>query len=252
MDHRHRCWIPLLPFVLGALVLAGQGALLQDPDYHAFADQRSWLGVAHGQNVLSNALFLVAGLLGLSRCRSLPRHLVAAGTAVSVGLVLTAIGSAVYHGAPDNASLFWDRLPLATTIMALLVLGYADRLDGRAQALLVPALLLGGASVGWWALLGDLRPYAWVQFGGLLSLVLVLVVGKAGAIDGRGWWIAMFAYGLAKMFEMTDASVLAATGGTVSGHALKHVVAGLGAIAIVGAFVGRHDRLPGPGIGPAS
>ena len=54
--------------MLGAIVVLVTLALLlppiaQDPQYHLFADQRSWLGVPRVADVLSNLAFVAVGLL---------------------------------------------------------------------------------------------------------------------------------------------------------------------------------------------
>ena len=95
---------------MGAIIA---GAFLQpiaQPQaYHHFADQRSIAGIVHGLDVLSNLAFLASGLLGL--CFVLRAGLTPdAGTrwafaTLFFGLVLTSIGSAYYHLAPDNQRL---------------------------------------------------------------------------------------------------------------------------------------------------
>ena len=56
----------LLAAVLAALALACWGpAVAQHDHYHAFADQRTWLGVPCAMDVLSNLPFAVAGVWGL-------------------------------------------------------------------------------------------------------------------------------------------------------------------------------------------
>jgi hypothetical protein len=52
--------------------------------------------------------------------------------------VLTAVGSGYYHLAPDNESLFWDRLPMTIAFMGLVSSQIVDRINIRAGlALLV-------------------------------------------------------------------------------------------------------------------
>jgi hypothetical protein len=62
---RARLAILLLPLIIAAPALLIHGPLPQDLGYHAFADQRSWLGIPNAGNVLTNAFFLLAGVLGL-------------------------------------------------------------------------------------------------------------------------------------------------------------------------------------------
>ena len=88
----------------------------QPQSYHHFADQRTIFGIAHGLDVLSNLAFLASGLLGLLFVAKFGRALDAgtrwAFATLFFGLVLTSIGSAYYHLAPDNQRLVFDRLPM--------------------------------------------------------------------------------------------------------------------------------------------
>ena len=54
--------------ILGVLALAALALvppIPQDPKYHAFPDQRSFVEIPFALNVLSNALFLLVGAMGL-------------------------------------------------------------------------------------------------------------------------------------------------------------------------------------------
>ena len=76
--------------MLGAIIALVTLAVLlpavgQDPKYHLFADQRTWLGVPRAADVLSNLAFLAVGLFGaitLLSPRSIPLH---NATATSLG-----------------------------------------------------------------------------------------------------------------------------------------------------------------------
>ncbi len=87
--------------------------LPQDPLFHAFADDRSLCGLGNFWNVASNLPFALVGLSGLivvmrqrryadtgAQLRLLPFACFFAGVA------LVSIGSAYYHSAPENGSLF--------------------------------------------------------------------------------------------------------------------------------------------------
>src|SRR5262245_2762487 len=73
----------------------------QDPRYHAFADQRAWLGIPHAADVLSNVAFIVVGAFGMATLSSPDRVRFPAATeaslwCVAIGYALTGIGSAWY------------------------------------------------------------------------------------------------------------------------------------------------------------
>src|SRR5262245_53352556 len=117
----------LLWALLGAAVLGAALArpIPQDPAYHRLADARRMWGIPNALNVVSNVPFLLVGALGLWSVR-LPQPrgggacLIEPGerwpyVAFFAGFGLTGLGSAYYHLAPGNETLFWDRLPLAMT-----------------------------------------------------------------------------------------------------------------------------------------
>ncbi|HXH83687.1 MAG TPA: ceramidase domain-containing protein [Candidatus Tectomicrobia bacterium] len=219
----------------------------QDPAYHAFADTRSVLGLPHALNVLSNVVFLWAGLHGLlwlrrERARTggpLTTEWERGAAAVLFGgIALTGVGSAWYHLAPDNATLVWDRLPMTLAFMTFLALVLAERVSLAAGRRLLPVLLGAGVgSVLYWAATeragaGDLRPYALVQF--LPMALIPLLLGFFPARYSRGGDVlgVIGWYAAAKAAELLDAPIFAA-GGIVSGHTLKHVLAGVAAWWIV-------------------
>ncbi len=150
-----------------------QPAIPQRPEYHAFADQRTVLGIQNGLNVLSNLPFLLVGIAGIGvvlLAGARRSALRAAGilwpyAALFLGTALTAFGSGHYHLNPNNQSLVWDRLPMAIGFMGLLGAVIGERVGPRpAQVLFGPLVLAGVASVFYWRqteLLGrgDLRPY---------------------------------------------------------------------------------------------
>jgi len=239
-------------WVVAALAAAAAAVLLvppiaQDQAYHRFADSRSFCGVPNGLNVLSNLAFLAAGLAGLAVVAS-ERSVFAAGWERAIGgffaagVVLTGLGSAYYHAAPDDATLVWDRLPLALAFMALFVLVLADRLDARlARRWALPLLLLGPLGVLYWRLSDDLRLYGLAQFGPLVTMPALALV-RTGACTGGNWLGAAFAlYAAGKVFELADASIFAA-GGIVSGHTLKHLTAAAAAAALVAWLALRTRR----------
>jgi hypothetical protein len=217
----------LLGLALAAVVVTLRlPPIPQDLAYHAFADRRAILGVPYALNVLSNVGFLVAGVWSLARVAraSLPAWERAAGWLFAVGLVLTGLGSAWYHLAPDNATLVWDRLPLSALFPTVFAVVIADRVGvGAGRALLAPLALGAVGSVVWWRLTDDLRPYALAQFLPMLliPLMLALLPGRrpvGSLLSGIGLYAA------AKLAELADPVVFALTG-VVSGHTLKHLLA---------------------------
>lgn len=238
--------------VVGAAAAALLPPIAQSSAYHQFADDRTLIGIPRAADVLSNVGFLFAGVFGVIACLRRPFaervHYVV--FFASAGLV--AFGSAYYHLAPDNDRLVWDRLPMTLGFMSLLAAVLAERVDLRwGRRLLAPLLALGVTSVVYWRWserhgVGDLRPYALVQF---LSLALILYAllafpGKYG--DSRGLWAGIGWYAVAKVCEHFDRAIFAATAGLVGGHALKHVAAAIGFACVAAMIRGRRGELSRP------
>jgi len=210
-------------------------AIPQDPTYHEFFDTRRLLGIANFWNVASNLPFLVIGVAGLAYVQRYSAQVCVAGleTAYRVffaGIFLTAFGSSYYHLEPGNATLVWDRLPMTIGFSGLItiIVGEFVSVSG-ARRLLLPLLVLGFGSVEYWDWteargVGDLRPYAIVQFLPMLLIPIILlshrpVIGKASYY----WWMILF-YFVAKLLEYFDGPIFS-IGQLISGHALKHIAA---------------------------
>jgi hypothetical protein len=220
--------------VMLAVLLAPR--VSQPASCHHFADQREWLGVPRFGDVTSNLPFAVIGLWGLAflagrgsaRAFTDPRERCPYFLA-SFGLLLTALGSAYYHLAPDNARLVCDRLPMTVVFMALVAAMIAERVSVALGLWLLPLLLaLGVASVLQWYRselrgVGDLRFYAAVQ---VLSMMVLLVALLLPPRYTRGTDLAVVAsfYVLAKALESSD-RIIFSVGHTISGHTLKHLAA---------------------------
>jgi hypothetical protein len=228
--------------VIVAAVLAPR--IAQPESYHDFADRREWMGIPNFGDVFSNLPFALIGAWGLwFLLRRSPQE--SGGifldsrerrpyVLVATGILLTALGSAHYHWAPDNARLVWDRLPMTIAFMGVVSAMIAERISIRLGLwLLPPLLLIGISSVVQWHLSemrgdGDLRFYAAVQGYGVLVPLLVLFLPARYTRTSdlavvAGWYI------VAKLLETFDKQIFAASGHFVSGHTLKHLAAAMAA-----------------------
>jgi len=245
--------------LLGAALLASAAMPLvppvaQDPAYHAFADGRAFLGIPNFGDAASNLPFVAAGLLGIALIPFRGRAALNDPAerpplaAFFGSLALTGAGSFYYHLAPDNARLFWDRLPMALLFASFLSVTVAERIGARAGArLCLPLMALGAASVLYWRLTeargaGDLRPYALAQYLAILLVLLAALLFPPRYTREADLLGAAAAYGLAKAAEALDRPIYALTG-LASGHTLKHLLAGA-AGALVLAMVLRRRPLP--------
>ena len=231
----------------------------QDPAYHDFADRRAFLGVANFADVVSSLGFLVVGAMGLAlvlgrRGRAMfamPAERWPYGVFFA-GLALIALGSVHYHLRPTDETLFWDRLPMSVAFMALVSAFFVDRVDRRAGLAMLPlAVALGVASVVYWRLTeaagqGDLRAYGLVQLYPLLAVPLMCRLFPGRHTTGRHVVYLLLWYAAAKACEHWDHQIFALLGGTLGGHALKHLSAAMAAFMVVAMLRGAGPKL-GPG-----
>jgi len=251
-ESRFFIWALALTTVLVATGFALTEAIPQDPAYHAFIDRRALFGIPNFFDVMSNLPLLFAGLYGLSYVF---RH--GKGLALSslqpaylvffAGALLSAMGSCYYHVLPNNNSLVLDRLPMTIAFagfFAIVIGEYVSVIAGK--RILVPLLVAGVASVAYWALTeasgaGDLRPYAVIQFLPMLIIPAVLLLYRSDSVSSQYFWSVVGLYFLAKVFENLDAVVFD-LGNWVSGHTLKHLVAGLAPLVLVYALQHRTSE----------
>ncbi len=251
--------------ILVAATLAAAAAawllppIAQDPAYHDLADRRALLGLPNFADVASSLGFLVVAAMGLTLVLGRRGRAMFAMPAERwpyavffAGLALIALGSAHYHLRPTDETLFWDRLPMSVAFMALVSAFVMDRVDRRAGLVMLPlAVALAVASVVYWRLTeaagqGDLRAYGLVQLYPLLALPLMCRLFPGRHTTGRHVVYLLLWYAAAKACEQWDHQIFALLGGTLGGHALKHLSAAMAALMVVAMLRGAGAKC-GPG-----
>lgn len=232
--------ITLLIVIIGLLLKP----IPQPLTYHNFADHKSWLGIANYLNVLSNIPMALAGIWGLfilfspGKVQFIDNRERWPWVGISIGLILTALGSGFYHLAPDNSRLVWDRLPMTIVFMSFVAALIIDRISIRIGLWMWPVLLgIGIYSVLQWNVselhgTGDLRLYAIVQGYALVVAIIMLLVPSH---YNRTWDLAIVVafYVLAKVFELFDLQIYIFDKGIISGHSLKHLAAAIAGIWLI-------------------
>jgi hypothetical protein len=235
-DSRWRYWLLLAIVAASVLALVLHQPVPQDDRYHEFADRRTVLCVPNFWNVISNVAFLIVGIAGLRALRKAEQlgplqPLYPAYAVLFLGVIFISFGSAYYHLAPDNNSLTWDRLPMTVAFMAFLAVVIGEHIDAHLGRRCLPFLLLVGVlSVVYWHFSelrghGDLRPYLLVQFLPLALIPLITLLFPSPFSAARYIWVVFAAYAIAKVLEVLDERIFRSLG-IVSGHTLKHLVAG--------------------------
>jgi uncharacterized membrane protein YhaH (DUF805 family) len=230
-------------YLIVLLLIAALGGVMllppiaQDPMYHAFADRRGLLGISSFLNVVTNLAFLAVGMAGISLCVRRQHELGArwAWMACFTGVALVGLGSSYYHLSPNNDTLMWDRLPMSVGFMALSIAILAEHVSLRLEKyLLVPAIVLGLASVIYWHYTDDLRLYVLVQFLPLLLLPVVLFLFDSPYTHRGLLPLALAIYVISKLAEYYDSAVFEMTGEAISGHSLKHLFAATSLLVVYG------------------
>lgn len=234
--------IYLLILLAFALLLAAAvlPPISQSALYHDFADQRLYWGIPNLLNVASNLIFLIVGIAGLLYLKKEPLLQQHQPLPVEMRLyrlifastVATCLGSIYYHWEPNLVSLFWDRLPIAIGFTSLLAATVMERFSANwlnYSAILLP--IAGAISTLYWLWselygVGNLNFYIAAQFCSII-LILLLVSGfPSRYTHASEIYRVMFIYGLAKLAETADQEIYQ-FGNIISGHTLKHILAGL-------------------------
>lgn len=238
---RYRAIFLLAIVTIVIAVLFSQAPISLHAEYHHFANQHTWMGLPHAENVLSNLPFLFIGMWGLLR---LSRYVVASDIerfcwiGFFSGVTLTAVGSAYYHLEPNHWRLIWDRIPIAFSFIFLFTAVISERVSLRLATMsLLPLLIYSLVSIFYWyfteiAGYGDMRAYILVQ---LLPMILIpLLIKWFTPRYTHGWMLILVAgwYALAKVFECLD-GIVYMLNGHLSGHGIKHLLAAMACAQVV-------------------
>lgn len=204
----------------------------QDQSYHLFADKMNYFGISNAHNVMSNFLFLAFPLLGFIRQFQEKQEMQTSWNVFLIGVFLVAPGSAYYHYNPSNATLVWDRLPMAIAFMGLSSFVFKDVFQIKKEALLLSSLLIIGVySIFHWVYFQDLRLYAWVQLTPILSLLYVAFILPTPCLKTKHLCIAILFYVLAKLTERFDLEIFELI--SYSGHSMKHILAAFSVLSLI-------------------
>jgi hypothetical protein len=230
-------WILAIAIGGAAIAVVAFGPITRGPGFHGYVDQRTWLGIPHVGDVLSNLAFFVAGIY-FAR--------VPAARTAAAGVIAIGIGSGAYHWAPSDETLAFDWGPIVITLSLVLAAVVEDRLGARAGRVayaLGPAAAIASV-IAWYASggttgHGNMAPYVAVQAIGI-ALAPVIALIAPGEIRARWLLAAVAGFALARLLTASDGWFYDAIG--ISGHSIKHVAM---AAAAALALRGLADRTRG-------
>ena len=213
-------------------------AIAQNQNYHNFADQRTFFGIKNASNTLSNLAFILVGLWGLinfykNKYIKISNSFSVLLTFFFISIIFTGIGSAYYHLSPNDFTLLFDRLALTLVFTFVLAMVANIRISERSGFHTVAELIiLAPLTVLIWNYNGNLTPYAVLQFGGIILIVLTLLLTKARK-QSPCFASLIILYGAAKLVEFYDEKIHILSQNLISGHTLKHLIAVLAIIIFV-------------------
>lgn len=213
-------------------------------NYHVFADQRIILGTPNFFDVVSNIPFIVVGAFAIYWLIVEPtdRSFVPGMEKIPyvlffAAVALTGVGSFRYHLYPDNERLIFDLLPMTCCFMSMTAIVIIERISTKwGFALLVPLLIVGVASVAYWANTqargeGDYGLYLLVQFAPVVLLPIIALLFPSRYTGTEYLGVALVLFILAKCFEYWDRYIFGIF--NVSGHTLKHITGALACYGII-------------------
>jgi hypothetical protein len=225
--------------LVAAVVLISAPRVPLDAHYHDFADTRTIFDIPNALDVLSNIPFLIVGLWGVcwllapsSRTSFSDNRERIPYLVFFAGVAFTGAGSLWYHLAPSDARLPWDLLPMTCSFVSMVVVTFMERISVRVGIIaLLPLLLLGIGSVGYWSISeshghGDYKFYLFVQFFSPVVLAMIVAFFSPRYTGMRYLVLAFCLFVAAKLFELFDGQIYG-WGTLISGHTLKHLTAGV-------------------------
>lgn len=222
--------------------------IVQPPEYHHFADNRTIIGIPNFMDVVSNILFLAASVYGLKllfdpragseRARFEFKNEMISYLVFFAAAGLICFGSIWYHLDPNNFTLVWDRVPMTLMFASFLAIVISERSSRNAGLMLLPLFIaIGILSVWYWYQgevngSGDLRLYVAAQFlPFVLVLYMLFFLPSRYSRSSRFAWILLL-YALAKMAELFDKDIYEMLQHSISGHTLKHILSAMAVFAL--------------------
>ena len=170
--------------------------------YNNFVDCRTCYNIKNYYNVISNLIFVIGGLYHIN-----------SDILLCIFSILVCIGSSYYHYNPNMNTLLYDRLPMLLSFVYLILLRI--ELNLFEQIIIVFYSIY---SILKWKLLLDLVPYATIQ----LTMIIYWLI-----FPSYNMQYAIIFYIMAKICEDYDYKIYILTNKIISGHTIKHILAGL-------------------------
>lgn len=176
-----------------------------DPHYHNFADKNT--------DILTNLPIFIAGFYILSYKNQKLKVL-------GIHVILLSIASSYYHINPNNNTILVDLLSISL-ISSLLIMYLLDIQNNYSKIILY---LLAIGSVLYWKYSGNLLPYS-ILWLSVIFLLLYVYYDTEYRYESLSIVILIV---IIRLVEIYDKQIYKLTNNILSGHSLKHILAGIG------------------------
>jgi len=178
-------------------------------DYHDFADKRPFFGIPNGLDILSNIAIALPVFYLISKEKKL--------SFLSINILLLAITSAYYHIEPSDKTIFLDML-FVVSVNTVVFSYFVNKEIGML------VYMLGILSVFYWKKYDDIRLYEFLKIS--IPIYGIYMIHKNPRVSGYIFPMIILSL-LIRYSEFNDKEIYKLTNETISGHTLKHIVAGI-------------------------
>ena len=237
MKPQHKLTLLTSITIIGIAIVFSMNPIAQSIDYHNFIDSKTIFNIPNFYNVISNFGFILLGCFGFTKAITKNKKSYLLYFLLG-GILLTGIGSGYYHWHPNNTTLVFDRLPMVIVFMTFFTFIISNYISSKNRGTYhITFLGVGIASVLYWSYterlgVGDLRPYALVQFLPMLLIPLIIFLYRNKNNHSYYIFPVLSFYALAKLSEHFDKFIYTFSKETISGHSIKHVFAAIAAYYI--------------------
>ena len=183
--------------------------------YHNFVDKRTIGGIPNFMNIVSNLAIALPAFYLMKKQKKI--------SFLSINILLLAITSALYHVNPNNNTIFLDMI-FVMSINTVVLSYFVNKQVGNF------IFILGILSVFYWKKYDDLRFYEFLKIA--IPVYAIFMLYKNPKVNHYIFPVIILTI-LTRVSEYNDKAIYKLTGGTISGHTLKHIFAALDIYLII-------------------
>ena len=183
--------------------------------YHKFIDKRTFGGIPNFINIVSNLAIALPAFYLMKKQKKI--------SFLSINILLLAITSALYHVNPNNNTIFLDML-FVMSINTVVLSYFVNKQVGNF------IYILGILSVFYWKKYDDLRFYEFLKIA--IPVYAIFMLYKNPKVSNYVFPVIILTI-LIRVSEYNDKAIYKLTGGTISGHTLKHILSALDIYLII-------------------